>query len=409
MSARRRLRIAYIVPGHNLLATAGPTRNVLSLAKELARHADVTVAFRRVLEGPVPAGIEAVPIEPGVPRNAGGGATDDAAVRGVGYGEFFFYLRSIRRFLRAHEGRFDVVLEKSWLLSGYVSGLCRRRGVPGVLVENYYPPVPLEGGLAKRIRHRVARRIAGRYARGAAVVIAETEELKETLAERWSIRPEKIEVVGLGVDRALFRPRSREEARWTLGIDPERTVLLYIGVLDRTHDLRPLLEALRSTPEIDVEAHVVGGGRLAGDLDRIGAACGGRVRFHGVVPHGEVPAYIAAADLCLAPYDSASFAGGKIGYSTLKIPEYLASGRPVASVPYGHIRTLIRPGVDGFLLENDAESWARFLRSGLPARARLGEMGEAAARSEAFHSWEETARRYAEICERARGAVRPGP
>ena len=50
MSARRRLSICYAVPGHSLVASAGPTRNVLSLARALSRWADVTVAFQRLAD-----------------------------------------------------------------------------------------------------------------------------------------------------------------------------------------------------------------------------------------------------------------------------------------------------------------------------------------------------------------------
>ncbi|HET6467624.1 MAG TPA: hypothetical protein VFG43_04520, partial [Geminicoccaceae bacterium] len=89
----RRLRICYVVPGHNLLGTVGPSRNVLSLARALGAWADVTVAFRRVLEPEAAHGLKALEIEPGCAApgaraEAMAGAVDDAAVRGVGLGEF---------------------------------------------------------------------------------------------------------------------------------------------------------------------------------------------------------------------------------------------------------------------------------------------------------------------------------
>ena len=44
----KRLSICYAAPGLNLLPTAGPTRNVLSVAEALGQRADVTIAFRHV-------------------------------------------------------------------------------------------------------------------------------------------------------------------------------------------------------------------------------------------------------------------------------------------------------------------------------------------------------------------------
>ena len=60
---------------------------------------------------------------------------------------------------------------------------------------------------------------------------------------------------------------------------------------------------------------------------------------------------------------------------------------------------LIRPGATGFLLENDADAWTRFLQRELPSRAVLRSMGEAAAET-SLESWEDTARAYWQVCER---------
>src|SRR5690606_4319690 len=107
----RRLRILYLVPGHNLLETAGPTRNVLSLARALGEHADVAVAFRRTLDATPPAGLRVLEIDPGSAPPPG--TADDSAMRGLGVGEFAAYLARLRRFVAAQAGSFDVVMEKS--------------------------------------------------------------------------------------------------------------------------------------------------------------------------------------------------------------------------------------------------------------------------------------------------------
>ena len=106
MSARR-LSVCYVVPGHDLVATVGPTRNVLSLARALSRHADVTVAFRRVSRPDVPAGLQALEIEPA----ADTAKVDDSAMRGVTLGEFWRFLRTLDRFTDERLGSYDVILE----------------------------------------------------------------------------------------------------------------------------------------------------------------------------------------------------------------------------------------------------------------------------------------------------------
>jgi glycosyltransferase involved in cell wall biosynthesis len=240
---------------------------------------------------------------------------------------------------------------------------------------------------------------AGRYARRASRIIAETEELRRSLALGWRIPESRIEVVGLGVDRSLFRPLDQAAARRRLHIDPDARVLLYAGVLDQTHNLIPLLEALQATGVPGATLHIAGDGKLRGAYEERARVATIPVLFHGRVPHERMPELIAAADLCLAPYERAVFPEGHVAYSTLKIPEYLACGKPVASVPSGNIARLVRSGATGFLLENEAREWAKLLRS-LPTRDRLREMGKAAAADVPAPDWGETAARYLSICER---------
>src|SRR5262249_60245943 len=108
-----------------------------------------------------------------------------------------------------------------------------------------------------------------------------------------------------------------------------------------------------------------------------------QVQFHGKVPNHRVPEYIAAADLCLAPYRVTAFPNNSVSFSTLKIPEYMACGRPIVSVPSGHIKNMIQHQVSGFLFANDMASWVSFLKA-LPSREKLMQRGSP--RRRAFES-----------------------
>jgi glycosyltransferase involved in cell wall biosynthesis len=88
-----------------------------------------------------------------------------------------------------------------------------------------------------------------------------------------------------------------------------------------------------------------------------------------------------------------------VGFATLKVREYLAAGRAVVTSRTGVLPGLIQPGVSGFLLENDAATWTRFLLQELPDRGVLRTMGLRAADT-LLESWEETARDYWRVCER---------
>jgi glycosyltransferase involved in cell wall biosynthesis len=400
MNGRKRLSICYVVPGHHLLSSAGPTRNVLCLAEALSQWANVTVAFRSILEPVTPKGYEVVEIEPGA--GGLGYRVDDAAIRGMGFREFVEYLSFLKQFVAERFASYDIVLEKSWLLSGYVAALCQRRGLPGVVIENvvrvWNEPLRIPRDVMRYLSYQLAQTLVGHYLRRAPLVIAETEELKRTITQRWTLAPKQVEVVGLGVDHSIFRPLDQANARKQLGISPNATMLLYVGVLDQTHSLIPLLEALNAIPICPLELHIVGDGVLKDQYQGKVHESRKNAFFHGRVPHTAVPQYIAAADLCLAPYDLRMFPNGHVAYSTLKIPEYMACARPVVSVPSGHVLNLIHHNITGFLFHNDVHNWKSFLH-GCPPRQKLQQMGLAAADVVSSRSWEATASTYLTFCE----------
>ena len=88
-----------------------------------------------------------------------------------------------------------------------------------------------------------------------------------------------------------------------------------------------------------------------------------------------------------------------MAYSTLKIPEAMACARPVATVPSRQTRELVEDGTSGFLLENGEALWVELLNR-LPGAEELAKRGLEAAERAAHRTWEATAARYAELCER---------
>ncbi|RPJ87027.1 MAG: glycosyltransferase [Acidobacteria bacterium] len=394
---RERLSICYAAPGHSLVPTSGTTRNILSLAEALTPWADVTVAFRDVPDASVKlsAGLSLESIEN---RNLKQGPrVDDEAGRGVNPLSHFLYMRTVGEFARRTAGRFDLVLEKGWRLSGYLAHCVEKSGGAGAVVENdarcWTDSRMDPRTMLKWLLHSAAQRLAGRYSAKSLVVIAETEELRQQLHSVRRIPLDKIKVVPLGVNHSLFRPADQESARAQLDIAFGRTILLYVGGMDKYHDLLPLLDALQGLSLPELELHIVGEGEYRPRYQAAAEKIQSRVVFHGRVPHGRVPLYIAASDLCVAPYCAEAFYDQTVSFSTLKIPEYMACARPVASIPSGEIKRLIQPGISGFLFPNSAPGWRTFLHS-CPDRDTLRGMGQAAWKAVEHRTWEQTARGY---------------
>jgi glycosyltransferase involved in cell wall biosynthesis len=380
---------------------------VLSVANALSQWADVTVAFRSIPHAVQIDKYRVIAIDPTTTDSAG--YADDNATRGIHPLAHLLYCGTLDAFASKHAGAFDVVLEKGWRLSGLLSAAFRRRGVPGVLIENdvrlWTEPLNDLRQLAKYVLHLAADRVARSCSRRACVVVAETRELKDMLVTCRKISPERVQVVGLGVDRKVFRPMDQVAARRALGIPLDVTVLLYVGAMDEYHDLEPVIDALGRGASLNMELHIVGGGEYRDRCEAKARHVTTAARFHGPVPPMSVPQYIAAADLCLSPYRTSAFRHGTVPFSTLKIPEYMACGRAVVGVPGGGIQSLITNGISGFLLCNDVDSWIAFLLA-LPGREHLEVMGRAAMRAVESLSWDSTAVRYLEICEELASVAR---
>jgi glycosyltransferase involved in cell wall biosynthesis len=398
---KSRLSLCYAAPGQSLLGTAGATRNVLSVAQAMSQWADVTVAFRTLPESIAPHDFRITAIE--ISGSSGTVPRDDVALRGLNPFVHAAYLRQVRQFAKQAARSYDVVFEKGWRFSGYLAREVMRQGTPSAVIENdvryWNEPLRDVRTLLRYGAQTATQFLAARCSRRVPLVIAETEELKEVLIALRGIAPERIEVVELGVDHTMFQPRDQSGARDVVRINQEATVLLYVGGLDIYHDLGPLIEALGRAARAGVELHIVGDGELRSEYEQTARRLNALATFHGQVAHERVPGFIAAADLCIAPYQPNKFHAGKITFSTLKIPEYMACGRPVASVPHGHILQLIDDQVNGFLLANEVDAWVGFLHA-LPSRSRLQAMGREAAKRAASLSWEKTAERYVEMAQR---------
>ena len=396
----RRPSICYAAPGHTLLSSAGSTRNILAAAAALSEWADVTVAFRDIAEPMSSDRFEVIAIESAhQAHQASGARTDDVAARGLNPLAHLRHLRQLRRFARDHAGRFDLVLEKGWRLSGLLSWQFLRQGTPAVLIENdaRFWDIPLTDmrTRARYLFHLAAQQVAGFCTRRIPVTIAETGQLKRALVEERSVPAERIQVVHLGVDHGLFRPMDQAEARLNLGLDPDALIMLYVGGMDQYHDLSPLLLALQQTaPDTSpLQLHFVGDGEFRSRYEELAGAASVPVFFHGQREHTQVPQFVAAADVCLAPYNTRGFHNGQVYFSTLKIPEYMACDRPVISVPSGHILELIQSEQTGFLFANEVDEWKSFLND-LPSKSRLRDMGHKAGPRVAAMSWQATARAY---------------
>jgi glycosyltransferase involved in cell wall biosynthesis len=125
----------------------------------------------------------------------------------------------------------------------------------------------------------------------------------------------------------------------------------------------------------------------------------------GAVPHSQVPAILAAADIGAAPFNVQAHPSlaHEFHWSPLKIFEYMSSGLPVVAPRIERLAKLICDGTDGILYDGaDPDGLADALeRLADPAlRRRLGTSARAHAVRE--FSWEAHCRNLQDAIQAAR-------
>jgi glycosyltransferase involved in cell wall biosynthesis len=273
--------------------------------------------------------------------------------------------------------------------------MARRLGARYVL--NVHAPLAWEGTRYRRQALPEAAETLEELAfLTAPLVVTNSRELRDQLVDA-GVRPGKVEVVVNGVDVDLFTEDGLARRE---GLDG-KVVLGFVGSLKAWHGVDVLISAFRCLAE-DPRFHllVVGDGPLAKDLRALGEELPGRVSVVGAVPQDDVPAYVRAMDIAVAPYPPLD----RFYFSPLKVLEYMAVGRAVVASRIGQNVDLIRDGQTGLLIPpGDAAALADAARE-LAADERLRrDLGAAAAtETRASHTWKQRAAEIVELAE-ARG------
>ncbi len=228
-----------------------------------------------------------------------------------------------------------------------------------------------------------------------------SNQLKSHFVSR-GIDEEKICVITNGVDVSRFNPEIPcrfVQEKYHL---QKKTVIGFVGSFHYWHGVENLIRLIDAIVSSDsrIAFMMVGhGGALKSDLDRFIKENNfeDRVFCTGFVPHKEVPAYINAMDIVVAPYPPLEF----FYYSPVKIYEYLACGKPVVTTRIGQIAELIENGETGFLCDpDDTEALIEAVRGLIRNREMRAAVGRKAAQFIARnYTWKHKARQLSALCE----------
>jgi D-inositol-3-phosphate glycosyltransferase len=301
-------------------------------------------------------------------------------------------------------GRYDLLHAHYWL-SGQVAAVAAERwGVP--LIQSMHTLGQVKNlALASGDCAEPAIRIRGEREVVAAAdrLVANTAEEARQLIELYGARPWQVETVSPGVDLSVFRAGPAGAARRRLGLPADAVVLVFAGRIQPLKGpdivLRAAAELLRSTPALADKLVVVFVGGPSGSevgapgrLDGLAAQLGisGAVRYEPPCPQPELADWYRAATVVLVPSHSESFG--------LVALEAQACGTPVVAAAVGGLRTAVRDGFSGILVDgHDPVVWARVLSGLVTSPGRLAELSRGAQAHASGFGWPATADRLVEV------------
>jgi glycosyltransferase involved in cell wall biosynthesis len=251
----------------------------------------------------------------------------------------------------------QVLMERYYNFGGEGITVAHRRRIPSMLEVNspvLDHPGSWKGVLDAMLLVRPLRRRRERLCREATAIVSPLVEIVPEFARG------KTERVSWGANVDAFRPapERREEVRRRLGIPGDAVVVVFSGSFRPWHGVHVLEEAARRlSARADLFFLLIGGSE-AGD------GHGYRGRRLGRLPYEQMPEAVAAADIGVAPYDTAKLGQLRLGFywSPLKIFEYMACGLPTVTIPRFPLTEIVRDGSEGrHVRDADAADLARVL------------------------------------------------
>lgn len=185
-------------------------------------------------------------------------------------------------------------------------------------------------------------------------VITVGERLKQALLRRGA---KQVIVIGNWKRLEDYAPDADQlqAARARLGLSDRQLTVVYLGTLDPTREIRPLLQAVAATPEVHLL--IAGRGMLEAEVKDAAAHCP-RIHWLQWVSHADMPLYTLLGDAlyyCLRPpqdYQDGLSGGNNYYSAPNKLFEAFAAGKPIIAVRgIGEIGDILEQIPAGILLD----------------------------------------------------------
>ena len=229
------------------------------------------------------------------------------------------------------------------------------------------------------------------------VIVANSANEQEQLCHLYDANIDRVEIVPLGVEQALFSPGNPNAAKDALGL-PNEPILLFIGRLQSLKGADVAISTLQAMDHKNATLVIIGGAsgqegsyyesEIREQANNL--TVGKKVVFIPPQPHHILSSYYRAADIVIVPSRSESFG--------LVALEAAACGVPVIASSVGGLQNLVEDGKTGLLVKgwNPAE-YAEAVDYLLSNPFKSTEIAMNAVDKAQTYTWGQTAGRLYEI------------
>ncbi len=255
------------------------------------------------------------------------------------------FVRRVRQFAECERHSYDVVHSHYWLSGVAGMQLAEVWDIPHMTMFHTLARLKQQARPAE-VESPLRLEYEGRIAAQADRIAVATPHERDQIARIYGISPQRMTIVPCGVDLHHFQPQDRQQARASLGLNGQPT-LLFVGRPDPLKGGELLIQAAGLLQQPATVIMV--GGNLEGDpeLERLRAIARAQgveaaIHFAGAIPQKDLPRFYSAADLMVVPSYYESFG--------LVAVEALACGTPVIASKVGGLQYVVRDGENGFLI-----------------------------------------------------------
>lgn len=191
-------------------------------------------------------------------------------------------------------------------------------------------------------------------------IVAVSKLLKQRMVDL-GLPESKIQIIGNGVDTSMFYPRDRRQARRSLGLPENGTIVVSIASLSENKGHQHIVAALAkiAAQNRELRLYLVGEGPCRAKIEEMvqQLSLKERVFLVGSRSNDQIPAWFNAADLSI-------LASAREGWPNV-ILESLACGTPVVATSAGEIPEILGCGDLGAIAERNGDALAAAMQATL--------------------------------------------